>query len=357
MTAVAFFANRPRIASCTGWPAARRPPAPRRRAAAGSSTFSAFMRARTAKTRSTGLSMPIGSTSGARPKRLPSCQACSSGRRLTGTIARISLPVGIVALVAQPVADRAGDAGEQHVVDRAAERLADRLDLVERDRLAPGDALAAARLALEQGRRVVGHQRQRGDVAEHLGADARAVDRAGEPLLRIGQRLERARDRRLDQRRRLRREAAERLQHRVGEPVAAVASASPCARRSRARRVAAAVGDRHHHRDQRDAVADAVVDARDQRAAALVALDQVELPERPVGIQRRRRQLADALLQRVALALPLRRASASRARRGGGCRSPRRRPSMRRRSRRARPPGGSARTSAACSATRAHSVS
>ena len=38
--------------------------------------------------------MPIGSTSGARPKRLPSCQASASGRRFTGTIARISWPDG-----------------------------------------------------------------------------------------------------------------------------------------------------------------------------------------------------------------------------------------------------------------------
>ena len=40
---------------------------------------------------------------------------------------------------------------------------------------------------------------------------------------------------------------------------------SAAARRLRDRRIAAAVGDGHHHRDQRDAVADAVVDARDQR--------------------------------------------------------------------------------------------
>ena len=40
------------------------------------------------------------------------------------------------------------------------------------------------------------------------------------------------------------------------------------------RRVDAAVGDRHHHRDQGDAVADAVVDAGDQGTAAFVALDQ-----------------------------------------------------------------------------------
>ena len=38
---------------------------------------------------------------------------------------------------------RAGHAGQQHVVDRAAERLADRLDALQRHRLAPGDALCA----------------------------------------------------------------------------------------------------------------------------------------------------------------------------------------------------------------------
>ena len=36
----------------------------------------------------------LASAAGARPKRLPSCHAWSSGRRLTGTMARISLPVG-----------------------------------------------------------------------------------------------------------------------------------------------------------------------------------------------------------------------------------------------------------------------
>ena len=113
--------------------------------------------------------MPIGSTSGARPKRLPSFQAWSSGRRFTGTMARISLPSGSSPWSRSQSPMAPDDRGEQHVVDRAAERLADRLHLLERDRLAPGDALPAARLALEQGRRVVGHHRHRGDVAEHLG--------------------------------------------------------------------------------------------------------------------------------------------------------------------------------------------
>ena len=69
------------------------------------------------------------------------------------------------------------------------------------------------------------------------------------------------------------------------------------------RRVHAAVGDRQHHRDQCDAVADAVVHAGDQCAATFVAVDQVELPERVRRVERRVRQFADERLQRLALAL------------------------------------------------------
>ena len=58
-------------------------------------------------------------------------------------------PLGLVAVVDQIAAHRARDAGEQHVVDRGAERAADRLDLRQPQRLAPGDALGALRLALE----------------------------------------------------------------------------------------------------------------------------------------------------------------------------------------------------------------
>ena len=54
---------------------------------------------------------------------------------------------------------------------------------------------------------------------------------------------------------------------------AAARAASPAA-------LAVRVGHRQHHLDQRDAVGVAVVDAHDDRAAAVVVLDEVELPQR-----------------------------------------------------------------------------
>ena len=64
------------------------------------------------------------------------------------------------------------------------------------------------------------------------------------------------------------------------------------------------VGERQQHLHQRDAVGIAVVDARDQRRTAVVALDQVELPQRPAGIQRRGGELADEALQCALAARP-----------------------------------------------------
>src|SRR3546814_20181701 len=52
---------------------------------------------------------------------------------------------------------------------------------------------------------------------------------------------------------------------------------------------------------QRDAVVVAVVQARDERRAARVALDQVELPERPVLVERTRGELAGEAFQRALL--------------------------------------------------------
>jgi hypothetical protein len=61
--------------------------------------------------------------------------------------------------------------------------------------------------------------------------------------------------------------------------------------------VGAATGHRQQHADQRDAVGDTVVDANDQRGAALVVLHHVHLPQRPPGIERLRRQLRYQRLQ------------------------------------------------------------
>src|SRR3546814_428563 len=61
------------------------------------------------------------------------------------------------------------------------------------------------------------------------------------------------------------------------------------------------VGQRQQDLYQRDAVGVAVVQARDERRAALVALDQVELPERPVLVERTRGELAGEAFQRALL--------------------------------------------------------
>ena len=57
--------------------------------------------------------------------------------------------------------------------------------------------------------------------------------------------------------------------------------------RHRRRAVGRRVRHRQHDAHQRDAVGVAVVDAHDERAAAVVVVDQVELPHRARGIERR----------------------------------------------------------------------
>jgi hypothetical protein len=56
--------------------------------------------------------------------------------------------------------------------------------------------------------------------------------------------------------------------------------------------------------DQRDAVADAVVDARDECAAALVVLDRVESATAGARVERRGGQLAAGACSALALACP-----------------------------------------------------
>jgi hypothetical protein len=66
------------------------------------------------------------------------------------------------------------------------------------------------------------------------------------------------------------------------------------------RRRGAAVGDGKNHRDQRDAVGDAMVHAGDERRAArLEVLEQMELPQRAARVQRPGREAADDALERV----------------------------------------------------------
>ena len=81
--------------------------------------------------------------------------------------------VDILALLLEIGADRACDRSEQHVVDRAAKRPADRLDVIERQRVIPGDHLRSRRRALQAGGRIVVHQCDAGQVLGHLRGDAR----------------------------------------------------------------------------------------------------------------------------------------------------------------------------------------
>src|SRR5690606_38687107 len=70
--------------------------------------------------------------------------------------------------------------------------------------------------------------------------------------------------------------------------------------------------------NQSNAIGIAVMQARDQRRAALVTLDKVELPERAVLVERAGRELADESLERALLrALPRRAAPVAAARQRG----------------------------------------
>src|SRR3990172_3396780 len=88
-----------------------------------------------------------------------------------------------IALRDEVAAQRAGGRREQHVVHRAAERPADGLDLVERQRFGPGDDLLRAGLTLEAGARVVRHRRELGDLRRHAPGDPGVLD----DLLRVAQ--------------------------------------------------------------------------------------------------------------------------------------------------------------------------
>ena len=57
------------------------------------------------------------------------------------------------------------------------------------------------------------------------------------------------------------------------------------------------VGHRQDDADHRDAVGDAVVEAHDQGLAADRGIDQTEVPQRPVGIERLRGEVGQIMLQ------------------------------------------------------------
>jgi hypothetical protein len=179
---------------------------------------------------------------------------------------------------------RTGDAREQNVVDRSAQRAAERFHFVERKRFCPGDAFCNAGRSLEAGWRILTHQSELRDLARQranlfrqgnglsrvlpeLGAvvEQRCAEPFGK-VQRVGQWL-----------------------NEITESVVAVGCALAFRRRSRERRRPAGrdIGHRKEHLYKRDTVRVAMVDADDHRAPACVVLDDVELPQRPRRIERR----------------------------------------------------------------------
>ena len=112
----------------------------------------------------------------------------------------------------------------------------------------------------------------------------------------------------------------------IGESPASALARRRRIERHRRRPVGRSVGHRKHHAHERNAVGVAVMDPRDQRAAAVVVLDEMELPHRPCRIERRGDQARHERLQ-FALARLARQAPS--ARHGGRGRTARRFPRCR----------------------------
>ena len=74
----------------------------------------------------------------------------------------------LIAKLLQILSDGASDTTQQNIIDRAIQGLANRLDFLQRDRLAPRHPFAGTRGTLEPGWRIVRHERQSRTVAQHL---------------------------------------------------------------------------------------------------------------------------------------------------------------------------------------------
>ena len=217
------------------------------------------------------------------------------------------LALGGIPMAAQIVADGPGHAGQQHVIDRAVQRLANGLDLVQRQGRAPGHALGVAGDALEQRGRVVRHEGQCGRVADELVAQAGRVHRSGQAVLHgffgVEQHVQRFGGAVAHQVECLHGHAREGLDQRVGNPVLGVGGGLLTAFGG----LCTAVHQRHGHRDQGNPVGNAVVQAHHQCAARLAVVahkifHQIEVPQRAPRIERLHRQVAHEILQRRLLA-------------------------------------------------------
>jgi hypothetical protein len=181
--------------------------------------------------------------------------------------------------------DRPRDRGHEHVVDRGLVAPAGASDAPQVDRSRPRDEVRTMQLALDGRIRVRPRQQQ---LAEGL----RILDRSrgqgggGAPGVES------------DVRARPRDDLA-RSDCRQRKPERIEAAGAPG--RVVDRRVArlAVVGQQHHHARERDAVRDAVVDAHEHRASLGELVDEVDVPERSIAIERAGDAIRDECLQRA----------------------------------------------------------
>ena len=118
------------------------------------------MHSATRSSRRIGLPSPTGRSRNTRPKWLPSLLRVLERTQVDRHGRAQRHAVDVVAALDHVAAQRAGGGGHQHVVDGAVAGAADRLDLLQVERLGPGHALAHAQRAAQQRRRIV-RQRQR----------------------------------------------------------------------------------------------------------------------------------------------------------------------------------------------------
>ena len=231
------------------------------------------------------------------PKRLPSLPSSSCDRMLIGTSARNSTPFDRIPLLNQICAQGAGDRGEQHVVQRAVERLADGLDFSQRHRFGPGHAFRATGLALEARRGIDRHHEQGGQFV----GDADAVLAVIDDLPRIQEQIEILEPGA--------RAEIDRRDHGLGHgfdnlaPGVVLVVEPGRLRHCRFGRIGRVAGERVYDADQRDAVGDGMVDAHDQRGTASVLLDEVIAPQRPTMVERRGNEFGREFLQFLLVAL------------------------------------------------------
>ena len=206
---------------------------------------------------------------------------------------------GVVAMAFEVFAQGTGHTTEQHVIDRAIERFAHGPHFVQRNRRAPGHPLGGAGFALQTGGRVVGHQGQRGQIAHQLHAQLGHVQRTRDAMAWVTQHVQGFGSAVARCAQGLDRQVGKGLEQGVGNPIFRPGRRSLLfALGRRQATIDQGGGDRY----QGNAVGNAVVDAHHERTAALIVLHQVELPQRPLAIQRRHGELGQSVLQGLLLA-------------------------------------------------------